>query len=88
MPSSDLDEQELYVVVRRAVRDGVWDVLGTIAMLLFAGLLFLFGATFAASGIQEGTGPTSWLPVAFGVVLMALAVVYVLRDLDLLPFRG
>lgn len=87
MPSGDLDEQELYVVVRRAVRDGVWDVLGTLMTLVFAGLLFLFGASFAASGVQ-GAGPTSWLPVAFGVVLMTLAVVYVLRDLALLPLRG
>lgn len=85
MPPSEPSTEELYAVVRRGVRDGIWDVVDTILTVALTLVVALVGVGFAAQGLQA-TGPRGWLAVAFGVVLTGVAAVYLLRELDVLRF--
>ncbi|NGM67660.1 hypothetical protein G6M89_01320 [Natronolimnobius sp. AArcel1] len=42
-PLSDMDDAELYTIVRRATRDAIFDVIGTLALLGFS-LVLLWGS--------------------------------------------
>ena len=86
MPSSDLDKHELYLIIRRAIRDAIWDVIEKILTVFVAIIVIFVGGGFAAQGFQSSSDPRGWLAVVFGLVLMAAGVVYFLREFDLLPF--
>ena len=85
VPSSELDADETYAVVRRAVRDAIWDVLGTLAMAAFAVVLLFVGVSVASAGLRA-TGPLRWLTLAFGVVVAVAAFVQLLREFRIGPF--
>lgn len=41
--------------------------------------MLIVGAGFAIQGISSGSGPSGWLAVVFGLVLIAAGIVYFLR---------
>lgn len=86
MPS-DIDAPELYVVVRKAVEDAVWSVLGSLFTLTLTFALFLVGLQIAIAGTGLVTTPASYVVPLAGVVLMTLAVLLALRELRLWPFQ-
>lgn len=86
MPSSDLDERDLYWITRLAIRDAIWDVIQKILTVILVVILISVGVGFASQGWRASAGPGGWLVVAFGLGLVAAAVVYFLREFDLLPF--
>ena len=85
MPSTD-DDVEQYWMIRRAVRDGIWDVIGTVLTVGVAGLLLFVGLAIASRGAFGDAGGRSLLTVAFGAVLVLGAVVVFLREFDIYPF--
>ncbi|MFC7176191.1 hypothetical protein [Halosegnis marinus] len=68
------DPDDLDRVVRRAVREALWDVFGTVAYTLFLVLLGAVGVGFVAAA----TGAANGLGIAFaalgGVLLLASGV--------------
>lgn len=78
----DLEAEELYAVVRTAVRDALLDVLGTVALLAFA-LLFVYAgarllvAAPAAGGLAVGIG---CIVVGVGIAASALGLGPSVRD--------
>lgn len=86
MNDGDLTPGERYTIIRRAVYDAIWDVIGTIAMLILALIVIIAGLGFLSMGLRSGT-TTGWLAAAFGVVLIGLALIGVLREFKLWPFR-
>ncbi|WP_293027159.1 hypothetical protein [Natronococcus sp.] len=76
--SLEADREELYAVVRAAVRDALLDVVGTVALLGFA---LLFVAT-GVRGLLEAAGTAG---AAVSLVLVALGVVIAVVALDLVP---
>ncbi|MDX1744712.1 MAG: hypothetical protein R3324_02145 [Halobacteriales archaeon] len=85
MEDGDLTPAEQYTIIRRAVSDAVWDVIGTLALLVLAVVLILVGVGFIASGLRTGAA-TGLLPMVFGVVLIGVALVAVFREFSLWPF--
>ncbi|OVE85746.1 hypothetical protein [Natronolimnobius baerhuensis] len=51
-PLSDMDDAELYTVVRRATRDAIFDVVGTLALLGFSLVSLWIGVQTV---IEQGT---------------------------------
>ncbi|MDG5817746.1 hypothetical protein [Natronococcus sp. A-GB7] len=72
------DREELYAVVRAAVRDALLDVAGTVALLGFA---LLFVAT-GVRGLLEAAGTTGAV-VSLALVVLGFAIAAV--SLDLVP---
>lgn len=86
MPSSELDEQTMYVVMRKAVHDAIWDIIQKLLTVFITAILVTVGVGFAAQGFRDAPGSGGWLAGIFGVVLAAVGIVYFLREFDLLPF--
>ena len=86
MAKDPLDGGELYVVIRRAVVDAIWDVIGTIAVLILALIVILVGLTMVSFGLRT-TGTNALLAGSFGIVLVVLAGLGVAREFRLWPFR-
>ncbi|TYL40163.1 hypothetical protein CV102_00855 [Natronococcus pandeyae] len=74
--SLEADREELYAVVRAAVKDALLDVVGTIA-LLGLGLLFV---TTGARGLLEAAGTTGAV-VSLALVGLGFAIAAVALDL-------
>lgn len=77
MPSSDtpaepsIDRDELYPVVRRAVEDALWDVVGGVAYGLFLVLLGLVGLGLLTTGAGSGlVGIGLPLAVSGGIIVL------------------
>ena len=85
MPSEPSDV-ERYWIVRRAVRDAIWDVIGTLVTVLVAGFLLFFGLAVLAQGVTGDVATRGPLPIVVGAVLVVLAVAVVLREFRLWPF--
>lgn len=75
----DLDRDELYAVVREALRDAILDVLGTVSLLAIA-LVFVF---VGARGVVVGSSTTIGVAFVVGGVLLAAAALEFVP-----PFRG
>ncbi|WP_255190869.1 hypothetical protein [Natronobeatus ordinarius] len=73
-----LDEQELYLVVRTAVKDAMLDVVGTLVLLGFALGLVWIGGWMAIDGDSTGFVAAGGAFVVAGALLAAVA-------LELLP---
>lgn len=84
----DRDDVETYWLVRRAVRDGIWDVIGTVVTVVVAAVLVFLGLALVSQGLSGGRLPGGALLAAVGAVLVVGAVVMVLRELRLWPFDG
>lgn len=69
-----LDEDELYLVVRTAVKDAMLDVIGTLVLLGFALGLVWIGGMLAVDGDSAGFVVAGGAFVALGAVLAALAL--------------
>ena len=76
--ADEVDREELYAVVRAAVKDALLDVAGTVALL---GLALLFVAT-GARGLLEAAGTTG---AVVGLALVALGFVIAAVGLGLVP---
>lgn len=90
MPSERTDE-EVYWLVRRAVEDALWDVLGTALLSVVYAVVFLVGVrVLAALLFQSRPEPTlgGLALAAVGVLLVVLPVAGMLRLWDLQPFGG
>lgn len=87
MPSSELDEQALYVVMRKAVYDAIWDIIQKLLTVFITAILVTIGVGFAARGFRGVPGSGGWLAGIFGVVLAVVGIIYFLREFDLLPYR-
>ena len=85
MPSERSDVEE-YWILRRAVRDAIWDVIGTLVTVLVAGFLLFLGLAILAQWATAGAGVDGPLPGVLGAVLVVVAVVVVLREFRLWPF--
>ena len=72
--------------MRRAFRDAIWDVIGTILAVALAGVLLFFGIAMVSRGFLDVGGTTGLLWAALGVVLVAGAVVQVMREFRIFPF--
>jgi cytochrome b561 len=82
--SSDISDEQLERVVRRAVRAEL-ELLGErLFWTLLATFAAIWGAAFVANGLSD---PANFGAGAFGVVLLALAVWRLLWTWDLPPFR-
>jgi hypothetical protein len=88
MPSSELDKQTLYVVMRKAVHDAIWDIIQKLLTVFITAILVTVGVGFAAQGFRGVPGSGGWLAGSFGVVLAIAGIVYFLKEFDLLPFRS
>lgn len=77
---------EAYWLMRRAFRDAIWDVVGSVLKLVLAWTLFTVGAMIVVSGLSDPRGTTGLVVAAFGLVLSLGAVVYGLRELRIFPF--
>lgn len=84
---SDLDADDIYAITRRAIRDAIWDVLGTIAYLGFITLLVLIGLSSLSAGLSGLPEPGSVLTVVFGGVVLIVAVLLALDEFGVPPFR-
>lgn len=84
--ASGRTDVEEYWLMRRAVRDAIWDVVGTVLSVVLAGVLLFVGIAVASRGLLEAGGTTGLLLAAFGLVLVAAAVVQFLREFRLFPF--
>lgn len=73
-----LDEQELYLVVRKAVKDAMLDVVGTMVLLGFALGAVWIGLAMAIEG-------SSTAAFGFGVAVVAFGVLLAASALELLP---
>lgn len=76
--ATEADHEELYAVVRAAVKDALLDVVGTVALLGFA---LLFVAT-GVRGLLEAAGTTG---AVASLALVGLGVVVAAVALDLVP---
>lgn len=74
----EVEREELYAVVRAAVKDAMLDVVGTVALLGFA---LLFVAT-GVRGLLEAAGTTG---AVVSLALVALGFVIAAVALDLAP---
>jgi hypothetical protein len=72
----EVEREELYAVVRAAVKDALLDVAGTVALL---GLALLFVAT-GARGLLEAAGTTGAV-VSLALVGLGFAIAAVALDL-------
>ena len=79
------DDLEDYWRMRRAVRDAIWDVIGTIVTVLIAVGLGFLGVAIGAQGLQR-PGAAGLIPAAFGLVLLAAGAVLLAREFRLWPF--
>lgn len=78
----DVDPEELYAVVRVAVKDALFDALGSVLLL---GLALLF----VAAGVRGLLSASSTVESAFGVVFVGLGVTIAAVAFDLVPpFRA
>ena len=84
-PAGRTDVEE-YWLMRRAFRDAIWDVIGSVVSVILAGALLFFGIAMASRGLLDVGGTTGLLVAAFGLVLALGAVVFVIRELRIYPF--
>ena len=84
MPATD-DDLEAYWRMRRAVRDAIWDVIGTIVTVLIAVALGFLGVAIVLQGLQS-QGAAGLVPVAFGAVLVVGGAVLLAREFRRWPF--
>lgn len=73
---SDLTPSEYYVVLRKAVQDGIVGAVGTIILVLVSLYLIFFGVIIAVSG-----GGSSPIQVAGGVVIVIIGGYFSLSGL-------
>ena len=85
MPSSDRTDREEYLLMRRAVRDAIWDVIEKLLTVFIVILLLTIGVAFTTQGFRGEAG--GWLAGIFGIVLVIVAIGYFLREFDLLPWN-
>lgn len=83
----DLAEDELYQVVRRGVRDAIWDVLEVLITLLVAIVLFLVGLGLLRIGAARPGAVPGLASLVIGAVLVLVSVFQVMRQFELGPFR-
>lgn len=76
---SSVDAEELYPVVRRAVEDALWNIVGSVFYGLFLVLLGLVGVQLVLFGIYATTSPLTLGVVGLGTLLVAGAGVGLLR---------
>lgn len=69
---------ELYTVVRAAVKDAIFDLLAT-ALLLGIGLLFI------VAGVRGLLGASAGLGYVFGGANLGLGLVFIAAAFDLIP---
>lgn len=77
-PDTGLDEQALYVVVRKAVEDAIVGAVGTLLLVGVGVWLVWFGAVVAVSG-------GSPVAVAAGIAVAVIGFGLAARALDVLP---
>lgn len=75
----DLEPGELYVVVRRGVRDALWDVLADLFSLLIAVVLFVLGVQLLVVSLSGGVGLPAIAGAGVGLVLVGLAAFEIYR---------
>lgn len=71
--ADDLTAGDRYVIIRRAVRDALWDVLGDLFTILIATVLVLLGVQLAGISLAGGFGPPELAGAAVGLALLGLA---------------
>lgn len=76
---SSVDAEELYPVVRRAVEDALWNIVGSVFYGLFLVLLGLVGVQLVLFGTYATTSPLTLGVVGLGTLLVAGAGVGLLR---------
>ena len=81
-PDDDLED---YWRMRRAVRDAIWDVIGTIVTVVVAVTLGFVGVAIVLQGLRS-QGAAGLLPAAFGAVLVVGGAVLLAREFRLWPF--
>lgn len=77
------DEQ--YAVVRRAVEDVLWSVLGTAVYGVFLAILFVVGLSLAAAGLAVDAQPGGLGLLLVGVILTLGAGIELVRTFGLFP---
>ena len=77
---ADIEQAELYYLVRRAVEDAILGVLGTLLLVGIGFVLVWFGVVVAASG-----GDASAARVAGGVLVAAVGFYLAASSLGVVP---
>lgn len=90
MPSAARDPDETYHVVRSAVEDALWNVLGTVVYALFLVFLLFVGIQFlAVAAVGPLTDDGTLVVFIIGGVLVLAGVIELVRTFDLFPsIRG
>jgi drug/metabolite transporter (DMT)-like permease len=89
-PSAAGHPDETYHVVRRAVEDALWNVLGTVVYALVLVFLLFVGLQFiAVAAVGPLTESGTLVVFLIGGVLVLVGVVELVRTFDLFPsIRG
>lgn len=77
--ADDITAGDWYVIIRRAVRDALWDVLGDLFTLLIAAVLVLMGLQLVAVSLTGGLAPPALAGAAVGLVVGGLGAYLVWR---------
>ncbi|WP_276259410.1 hypothetical protein [Haloglomus litoreum] len=80
-----LTGDEQYAVVRRAVEDALWSVLGTAVYAVFLAVLFVVGLSMLAGGLFAADQPGGLTLLLVGVVLFGGAGLELVRTFGLFP---
>jgi hypothetical protein len=80
-PSTD----EQYIVVRRAVEDALWSVLGTAVYAVFLAVLFVVGLAMTAGGLFAADQSGGLTLLLVGAALFAGAGIELARTFGLFP---
>jgi hypothetical protein len=78
-------DDEQYIVVRRAVEDALWSVLGTAVYGVFLAFLLVVGLSLAAAGVTADPLPGGLAPLLAGAVLTIGAGAELVRTFGLFP---
>ncbi len=85
--AADFDDEDLYRVVRRGVRDAIWDVLEVLITILVGVILFVVGLGLLRIGAARPGSIPGLASLAVGAVLVLVSVFQVLKQFQLGPYR-
>jgi hypothetical protein len=80
-----LTSDEQYTVIRRAVEDALWSVLGTAVYAVFLAVLFVVGLSMLAGGLLAADQSGGLTLLLFGGVLFTGAGIELARTFGLFP---
>jgi len=85
--ATDMAEDEVYQIVRRGVRDAIWDVLEVVITIGVAIVVFFIGLGLLRIGAAQLGSVPGLASLVVGGVLVLAAVFKVLKQFQLGPYR-